>query len=233
MSGIGVILGAGVYALIAPAAGLAGNALWLAFLLAGVAAGLTAYSYARLGTMQPKDSPEFQYTTLAFGPRIGFLAGWLMLAADLLAVAAVTLGFSGYLAYLAGTPIMANALTLLAVTGVFLLAGIGQSVALAILLTVVEAAGLVFVIVIGLPAGGRPHRRGSPPELHARQPQPALGDESPSQGPSPRATAVRPDPALAGVSHVRVATLPHGMVEPGRGRGSRDRRARRGAPPPE
>jgi hypothetical protein len=85
LSGIGVILGAGVYALVGPAAGLAGNALWLAFLLAGVAAGLTAYSYARLGTMRPKDSPEFQYRALAFGPRIGFLAGWLMLAADLLA----------------------------------------------------------------------------------------------------------------------------------------------------
>jgi APA family basic amino acid/polyamine antiporter len=144
-----------VYALIGPAAGLAGNALWLAFLLAGVAAGLTAYSYARLGTMRPKDSPEFQYTTLAFGPRIGFLAGWLMLAADLLAGAAVALGFGGYLAYLAGTPVIANALALLAVTSVFLLAGIGESVALAILLTVVEAAGLVFVILIGLPAWGQ------------------------------------------------------------------------------
>jgi hypothetical protein len=31
-----------VYALVGPAAGLAGNALWFAFLLAGVAAGLTA-----------------------------------------------------------------------------------------------------------------------------------------------------------------------------------------------
>jgi APA family basic amino acid/polyamine antiporter len=155
VSGIGVILGAGVYALVGPASGLAGNALWLAFLLAGVAAGLTAYSYARLGTMRPKDSPEFQYTALAFGPRIGFLAAWLMLAADLLAVAAVALGFGGYLAHLAGTPAVANALALLAVTVVILLAGIGESVALAILLTVVEAAGLLFVIAIGLPDWGR------------------------------------------------------------------------------
>jgi amino acid transporter len=73
ISGIGIILGAGVYALVGPAAGLAGNALWLAFLLAAIAAGLTAYSYARLGTMRPKDPPEFQYTALAFGPRVGFV----------------------------------------------------------------------------------------------------------------------------------------------------------------
>jgi amino acid transporter len=91
ISGIGIILGAGVYALVGPAPGLAGNALWAAFLLAALATGLTAYSYARLGALRPKDSPEFQYTALAFGPRIGFVAGWLMLIADLLAVSAVAL----------------------------------------------------------------------------------------------------------------------------------------------
>jgi basic amino acid/polyamine antiporter, APA family len=68
LSGVGVILGAGVYALIGPAAALAGNALWLSFLLAGVTAGLTAYAYAQLGRLAPRNSPEFQYTALAFGP---------------------------------------------------------------------------------------------------------------------------------------------------------------------
>jgi APA family basic amino acid/polyamine antiporter len=155
ISGIGIILGAGVYALVGPAAGLAGNALWAAFLLAAVAAGLTAYSYARLGAMRPKDSPEFQYTALAFGSRIGFVAGWLMLIADLLAVAAVALGFGGYFTHLVGTAVVANAAGLLAVTLLILLVGIGQSVGLAIALTLVEAAGLLFVVVIGMPAWGR------------------------------------------------------------------------------
>jgi APA family basic amino acid/polyamine antiporter len=155
VAGIGVILGAGVYVLVGPAAGLAGGALWLAFVLAALAAGLTAYSYARLGALRPKDSPEFQYTALAFGPRIGFVAGWLMLIADLLAVSVVALGFGGYLAHLAGTGVVANAVGLLAVTLVILLAGIGQSVGLAVVLTVVEAAGLLFVVLIGLPAWGR------------------------------------------------------------------------------
>jgi APA family basic amino acid/polyamine antiporter len=155
ISGIGIILGAGVYALVGPAAGLAGNALWAAFLLAAVAAGLTAYSYARLGAMRPKASPEFQYTALAFGPRIGFVAGWLMLIADLLAVSAVALGFGGYFAHLVGTAVVANAAGLLAVTLLVLLVGIGQSVGLAIALTLVEAAGLLFVVVIGMPAWGR------------------------------------------------------------------------------
>jgi APA family basic amino acid/polyamine antiporter len=155
LAGVGVILGAGVYALVGPAAGLAGNALWLAFLLAGTAAGLTAYSYARLGAMRPKDAPEFQYTALAFGPRVGFLAGWLMLAADLLGIATVALGFGGYLTHVAGTPVGANAVALLAVAGAIVLAGVVESVGLAILLTVVEAVGLAIAVLAGAPAWGR------------------------------------------------------------------------------
>ena len=56
LTGIGVILGAGVYALVGPAAAEAGNAMWLAFVLAGTTAGLTAYSYARFVRTRPSFS---------------------------------------------------------------------------------------------------------------------------------------------------------------------------------
>ena len=46
LSGIGIILGAGIYVLIGQAAGLAGNAIWLAFLLSAIMALLTGLSYA-------------------------------------------------------------------------------------------------------------------------------------------------------------------------------------------
>jgi basic amino acid/polyamine antiporter, APA family len=152
VAGVGVILGAGVYALIAPAAGHAGDALWLAFVLAGVTAGLTAYAYARLGSMQPKASAEFQYTSLAFGPRVGFFAGWLMLAADVFAAAAVAVGFGGYVAHLAGTPPAANALALVLLVAVVLYTGVRLSIAVAVVLTALEAAGLLFVIAVGVPS---------------------------------------------------------------------------------
>ena len=152
LSGVGVILGAGVYALIGPAAREAGSGLWAAFLLAAITAGLTAYSYGRLASVRPKNSPEFQYTSLAFGPTVGFIAGWLMIAASLLAAAAVALGFGGYLRHLAGTPVILNAMLLLLPVGVVVYAGgVGQSVTSAIVLTGVEAAGLLLVIVLGVP----------------------------------------------------------------------------------
>jgi hypothetical protein len=40
-----VILGAGVYALVGPAPAQAGRAMWPAFVLAGISAGLTGYSF--------------------------------------------------------------------------------------------------------------------------------------------------------------------------------------------
>lgn len=166
VAGIGVILGAGVYALIGPAAAQAGSALWLAFVIAGAAAALTAYAYARLGAMRPLASPEFQYTTLAFGPRAGFVAGWLMLVGDVAAAGSVALGFGGYLGNVAATGTVTGALLLIALAGLIVSLGIGQSVRLAMALTVVEAAGLLIVIAVGLPSwatadfGAAPHGLG-------------------------------------------------------------------------
>lgn len=152
VTGVGVILGAGVYALIGPAAALAGRSLWLSFMVAGLVAALTAYSYARLGAMRPRTSPEFQYTALAFGPDVGFIAGWLMLVGDIAAAASVALGFGGYLGHLVGTSTEVGAAALVVAAAVAMYVGIGQSIAIAVALTVVEATGLLMVIVVGIPS---------------------------------------------------------------------------------
>ena len=52
--GLGSMLGAGIYGLIGKAAGQAGNAVWLSFVVALVAALLTAFSYASLGSRYPR-----------------------------------------------------------------------------------------------------------------------------------------------------------------------------------
>ena len=50
----GSMLGAGIYGLIGQVAGEMGSAIWLAFLLSLVAAGLTGLSYASLGSRYPR-----------------------------------------------------------------------------------------------------------------------------------------------------------------------------------
>jgi basic amino acid/polyamine antiporter, APA family len=151
LAGTGTVLGAGIYALIGPAAGRAGGALWMGFLLAGIAAGATAYVYVRFSHMSPRNSPEFQYTALAFGPHAGFVAGWLMLAADLLAAATVALGFGGYLSHLTGWPIVFGAMVLILAVAGAIFAGIAESIFAGIVLSLVEVAGLVFVATAGIP----------------------------------------------------------------------------------
>lgn len=154
LSGVGVIVGAGIYVLVGATAGKAGGALWLSFLLAAVVAAFTGASYARFATLRPKDSPEFQYTSMAFGLRAGFTSGWLMLWADLIAVAAVALGFGGYFDHFASFPPVLAAIILVVVLSGLALWGIVESVALVVALTAIEVGGLVLVTSIGLPDWG-------------------------------------------------------------------------------
>jgi APA family basic amino acid/polyamine antiporter len=77
LSGVGIIFGAGIYAIIGEAATLAGNAVWLSFAMAALVAFFTGLSYAELASMFPKASAEYEYTFQAFGRRTAFIIGWL------------------------------------------------------------------------------------------------------------------------------------------------------------
>jgi APA family basic amino acid/polyamine antiporter len=154
LSGVGIILGAGVYTLIGPASALAGNALWLAFTLAGVAALCTVHAYARLGPVRARNAPEFQYTSMAFGPQAGFVAGWLVLATNILGASAVSLSFGGYLTHLTGVPWAAGAAGIVAVSAAVALSGTRESVWAAAFFTLAEVSGLLAVTALGLPHAG-------------------------------------------------------------------------------
>ena len=54
LAGIGIILGAGIYALLGTAAGMAGNAVWLSFIISAVVALFTCLSYAELSSTFPE-----------------------------------------------------------------------------------------------------------------------------------------------------------------------------------
>lgn len=150
-SGLGIILGAGIYALIGEAAGMAGNAVWISFGLAAVVALLTGLSYAELSSMFPKASAEYEYTYQAFGKRLAFVIGWLIILSGVIGASTVALGFASYLRALAGTPIIPAAAVLIFVLSGVLFAGIKQSAWLAIVFTLIEATGLIAIIVIGIP----------------------------------------------------------------------------------
>lgn len=154
LTGVGVILGAGIYALIGKAAGFAGNATWLSFIIAALVAGFTGLSYAELSSTFPKAGAEYEYTKKAFGRRFSFLVGWLIFIAGITAGSAVSLGFAGYFASIFGTPLILTAVALILVLSAVIMYGIKQSAWLAVVFTLAETFGLLLIIFIGLPYFG-------------------------------------------------------------------------------
>lgn len=153
-AGVGVILGAGIYALIGEAAGLAGNSVWISFGLAALIAIFTGLSYAELSSMYPKASAEYEYTNNAFGGRLAFVIGWLIIFSGVVGASAVSLGFAGYFNALFGIPMIYSALVLIVILSFILFYGIKESAWIAILFTLIEAGGLILIFFIGVPFFG-------------------------------------------------------------------------------
>ena len=154
LSGIGIILGAGIYALIGTAAAGAGNAVWLSFAISALVALFTALSYAELSSMFPKAGAEYEYTTAAVGEYVAFIIGWLIIFSGIIGAATVALGFGGYFSGLFGTGQVLAAVALISVLTIILIIGVKESAVVAGIFTLIEAAGLVLIIIAGLPLLG-------------------------------------------------------------------------------
>ena len=154
--GIGNVLGAGIYALIGEVVGITGNFSWLAFIIASVTGALTGLSYAELSSMFPKSAAEFVYTEEAFKIRVlSFLLGWIIIFSGILSAATVALGFAGYLANLIGIPsiilVVIFAIILIVILSLINFIGIRASTWTNIIFTLIEASGLILIIIIGIP----------------------------------------------------------------------------------
>ncbi|MEQ1521060.1 MAG: amino acid permease, partial [Aestuariivirga sp.] len=69
--GVGVTVGAGVFALIGEVVRVSGDHAVLAFLVAGLVAGFTALSYAVLASAYPRAAGEAIYVKMGFGEMAG------------------------------------------------------------------------------------------------------------------------------------------------------------------
>ncbi|MCP3803207.1 APC family permease [Allokutzneria sp. A3M-2-11 16] len=148
---LGDILGAGVYVLVGKVAGLAGGAVWAPLLAALVLAMLTAGSYVELATKYPRAGGSAHYAQRAFGPFAGFVVGFCMLAAGVVSVAALALGFAGdYLGQFVTLPTVLVAAVFLAALALLNARGIKDSLRANMIATLIEVGGLVLVIVLGI-----------------------------------------------------------------------------------
>jgi amino acid transporter len=150
-SGVGLIIGAGIYVLLAAATDKAGAGVWISFVVAGALSALTALGYAELAAMLPNAGAEYDYTRRVAPLWAAFVVGWIMLLGLMVAAAAVALGFADYLNYFVDVPVRIAALALIVVATAIASCGISESTRLTVALSVIQVGGLVAVVVIGVP----------------------------------------------------------------------------------
>lgn len=149
--GVGLIIGAGIYALIGKGAGLSGNSLWLSFVIGGFVALCSGLSYAELSSAFPKAAAEYTYVKHASRSHmLSFIVGWLSVFAAVMAVSTVAIGFAGYFNSLTGFQAIPAAVALIALCAAADLSGTKISTRLIVAVTALEILGLFFIIALGL-----------------------------------------------------------------------------------
>ena len=154
LAGVGIILGAGIYALLGVASVSSGNALWLSFLISAVVALFTGLSYAELSSRFSGDAGEYDYIRSALHERLAFLVSFAMVFTGAVAAAAVALGFAGYFVSLVSVPYVFAALGIVLFMGLLNFMGIKEVALFVSVSTIIEFLGLVVIVVLALPYFG-------------------------------------------------------------------------------
>ena len=154
--GIGGMVGAGIFSILGVVAQAAGSAMWLAFMIGGIVALLSTYSYARLGATFPSAGGAVHFLVKGFGD--GVLAGGLnlfMWASYIISLALYATAFGSYAAtFVTKTPaallvksLAVGAVVLLTLVNAFGARLMGRSETI---IVVVKVAILVLFAAVGL-----------------------------------------------------------------------------------
>lgn len=95
--GVGGMVGAGIFSILGTACQIAGNAVYISFIIAGIVALLSTYSYAKLGAKYPSAGGPVEFLVRGFGE--GILSGGfniLLWVGYVFALALYARAFGGY-----------------------------------------------------------------------------------------------------------------------------------------
>jgi amino acid transporter len=174
--GTGSMLGAGIYALVGTAAGELGNAVWLAFVVAMIAAALTGMSYACLGSRYPRAAGAAYATHRAYRKNmLTYIVGLAVVASGMTSMATGARAIGAELSKMGlaipkslgetlstASPEIIGTLYLIVLSAI-VFRGIRESMALNAFCTIVEVAGLLLVIAIGIRFWGSVNYLQGPP----------------------------------------------------------------------
>ena len=197
--GLGSMIGAGIFAALAPAAAAAGSGLLIGLAVAAVVAYCNATSSARLAARYPASGGTYVYGRERLGDFWGYLAGWGFVVGKTASCAAMALTVGSYV-----WPEQAHAVAVAAVVA----------------LTAVNYAGVqksawLTRVIVGRGAGGagrRGRRPASPAADGGRRP----GSTSAATPPRPGVLQAAGLLFFAFAGYARIATLGEEVRDPAR-----------------
>ena len=152
--GLGSMIGAGVFAVWAPAAQAAGAGLLIGLAIAAVIAFCNATASAQLAAVHPTSGGTYAYGRAELGPWWGFIAGWCFVIGKLASCAAMALVFAAYAAPPGWErPVAVAAVVGLATVNLF---GVSRTAQLIRVIVVVVLLGLAVVVAAGVTAEPHP-----------------------------------------------------------------------------
>ncbi|MEI8084121.1 MAG: amino acid permease, partial [Actinomycetes bacterium] len=97
MFSVGSIVGTGIFVILGVAVPIAGPAVVLSFVLAGITCLFSALSYAEMAGTIPISGSSYSYTYATMGEIIAWTCGWCLMLEYGVSVAAVAVGWSQYM----------------------------------------------------------------------------------------------------------------------------------------
>lgn len=148
--GLGSMIGAGVFAVVGPAAQAAGTGLLAALVIAAAVAYCNALSSAQLAALYPESGGAYVYGRKRLGALWGFLAGWGFVVGKLASCAAMALTFASYAAPQWTRPLAVTAVLVMTAVNYF---GIRKTAMLTRAIVLVVLVSLAAVIAATLYGG--------------------------------------------------------------------------------
>jgi basic amino acid/polyamine antiporter, APA family len=149
--GVGVTVGAGIFALVGEILGLAGDQAPLAFLVAGLIAAITGVAYMLLVQFFPRAGGEAVFVNQGLGAVAGRFAGFGVVVTGIVSSAVIVIAFAGYVNTLVDVPEKLTTVIVVILLALVARQGVRESVAFAAVITLLEVGTLLVVIVWGLP----------------------------------------------------------------------------------
>ncbi|WP_413468026.1 amino acid permease [Glutamicibacter sp. JL.03c] len=169
MISVGATLGTGILVILGSAVPVAGPAIWIAFVLAGITALLSAVSYAEMAGMVPVSGSSYSYSYATLGEGVAWICGWCLVLEYAVSAAAVAVGAGAYVNQtlqifglslpesLAGGPadggvINLPALLVVVLATALLVRGARESAMANTIMVLVKIAILVFFVIVAFTA---------------------------------------------------------------------------------